>query len=94
MLSVNPANLLPYSDAVESIPPDEASDIEQVVHTIEQILHKSHQPLPDVHAKGHGCAVGIFEVLPGSPANSRKASFGGLSPLMLSCGFQMPRETC
>ena len=75
MSSSNPANPLPYSDAVESIPPDEASDMEQVIHTIEQILHKSHQPLPDVHAKGHGCAVGTFAVLPGLPSKLAQGLF-------------------
>jgi hypothetical protein len=75
MSSSNPANPLPYSDAVESIPPDEANDMEQVIHTIEQILQKSHQPLPDVHGKGHGCAIGTFAVLPGLPSELAQGLF-------------------
>ena len=64
-------NYLPYADDVESVPAGEQDDIRKVVQSIEQILRESYEksgkPLPDVHAKSHGCAKGEFRVLPNLP---------------------------
>ena len=70
---------LPYADNVESVPADEEDDIRKVVQSIEQILQESHEksgkPLPDVHAKSHGCAKGEFKVLPNLPEELAQGLF-------------------
>jgi polyhydroxyalkanoate synthesis regulator phasin len=70
---------LPYADNVESVPADEEDDIRKVVQSIEQILQQGHEksgkPLPDVHAKSHGCAKGEFRVLPNLPAELAQGLF-------------------
>ena len=62
---------LPYADDVETIPPDEADDIQRVVQALELILArsqtKSGQFRADVHVKTHGYAHGEFRVLPNLP---------------------------
>jgi polyhydroxyalkanoate synthesis regulator phasin len=70
---------LRYSDDVESVPSTEQDDIRQVVESIEQILQtgreKRGKALPDVHAKGHGCAKGQFKVLPNLPEELAQGLF-------------------
>ena len=70
---------LPYADNVESVPAREEDDIRKVVQSIEQILQESHEksgkPLPDVHAKSHGCAKGEFKVLPNLPEELAQGLF-------------------
>jgi polyhydroxyalkanoate synthesis regulator phasin len=72
-------NYLPYADNVESVPAEEEDDIRKVVQSIEQILQAGHEksgkPLPDVHAKSHGCAKGEFRVLPNLPAELAQGLF-------------------
>ena len=63
------ANLpLPYADDVETIPADEADDIQRVIQALELILArsqaKSGQFRADVHVKTHGYAQGELRVLP------------------------------
>ena len=62
---------LPYADDVETIPPDEADDIQRVVQAMEVILAqglaKSGQFRADVHVKTHGYVQGEFRVLPNLP---------------------------
>jgi catalase len=59
---------IPYTDAVEVIPTDEAEDIAQILEilrsTLQIHLEKTGQRLRDVHAKAHGSARGQFFVLP------------------------------
>jgi len=62
---------LPYTDDVETIPADEAKDIERVVLAMELILArtqaKSGEFRADVHVKAHGYAQGEFRVLQNLP---------------------------
>ena len=62
---------LPYSDDVESIPADEANDIQRVVEALELILTRSRaktgQFRADVHVKTHGYSQGELRVLPNLP---------------------------
>ena len=62
---------LPYADDVETIPADEADDIQRVIEALELILArsqaKSGQFRADVHVKTHGYAEGEFRVLPNLP---------------------------
>ena len=62
---------LPYTDDVETVPTDEAEDIQRVVAALEQILArhqaKSGQFQADVHVKTQGYAEGEFRVLPNLP---------------------------
>jgi catalase len=62
---------LPYADDVESIPADEADDIQRVVRALELILArsqaKSGQFRADVHVKTHGYAHAELRVLPNLP---------------------------
>jgi len=59
---------LPYTDDVETIPVDEAEDIQRVIEAMELILARSQaktgQFRADVHVKTHGYADGEFRVLP------------------------------
>lgn len=69
---MNQANQpLPYADAIEAIPTDEADDIQRVVRALEVLLArsqaKSGQFRADVHVKTHGYAQGEFRVLPNLP---------------------------
>jgi hypothetical protein len=62
---------LPYADYVESIPADEADDIQRVIRALELLLTrgemKSGQFRSDVHVKTHGYAQGELRVLPNLP---------------------------
>src|SRR5678816_1851718 len=62
---------LPYTDEVETIPSDEADDIQRVVQAIQMILArgmaKSGQFRADVHVKTHGYVQAEFRVLPNLP---------------------------
>ena len=59
---------LPFADDVETVPADEADDIQRVVHALELLLArsqaKSGQFRADVHVKTHGYAHGELRVLP------------------------------
>ena len=62
---------LPYTDDVETISPDEESDIQRVVQALKLILArseaKSGQFRADVHVKTHGYAQGELRVVPNLP---------------------------
>jgi polyhydroxyalkanoate synthesis regulator phasin len=77
--TVGAPKYLPYADNVESVPATEQDDIRRVVQSIEQILQQGHaksgKPLPDVHAKSHGCAKGEFRVLPNLHAELAQGLF-------------------
>ncbi len=71
---------LPYADDIETIPADEADDIQRVVRALESILArtqaKSGQFRADVHVKAHGYAQGEFRVLPNLSAELAQGLFG------------------
>lgn len=62
---------IPYAEDVETIPADEADDIERVVQAVELLLKRSQFKTgrfrADVHVKTHGYARGEFRVLPDLP---------------------------
>jgi hypothetical protein len=70
---------LPYADDLETIPVDEADDIQRVIHALELILTrsqaKSGQFRADVHVKTHGYAEGEFRVLPNLPEDLAQGLF-------------------
>jgi hypothetical protein len=70
---------LPYADDVETIPADEADDIQRVIQALELILArsqaKSGQFRADVHVKTHGCAQGELRVLPNLPDDLAQGLF-------------------
>jgi catalase len=69
----------PYSDDVETIPPDEADDIQRIVEAMQSILAqglvKSGQFRADVHVKTHGYVPGELRVLPNLPAELAQGLF-------------------
>ena len=76
----DPNRPLPYADDVETIPVDEAEDIQQVIQALELILArsqaKSGQFRADVHVKTHGYAQGELRVLPNLPDELAQGLFG------------------
>ncbi len=62
---------LPYRDDVETIPHDEADDIQTVMRYLREILNntqlKTHEFRADVHVKTHGYARAELRVLPNLP---------------------------
>ncbi len=60
-----------YADDVETIPADEAEDIQRVIDALELILARglanNGRYRADVHVKTHGYAQGEFRVLPNLP---------------------------
>ncbi|MEO8498663.1 MAG: catalase family protein [Planctomycetota bacterium] len=66
-----PNRPIPYADDIETVPADEAHDIEQVVRAMKLLLSrtqaKSGEFRGDVHVKTHGYAEGEFRVLPNLP---------------------------
>jgi catalase len=70
---------LQYADDVETIPPDEADDIQRVVQAMEMILAqgraKSGQFRADVHVKTHGYVPGELRVLPNLPEELAQGLF-------------------
>ncbi len=68
-----------YTDDVESIPIDEAGDIQRVIAAIEQHLsraaEKTGQFRADVHVKTHGYANAEFRVLPNLPEELAQGLF-------------------
>jgi catalase len=70
---------LPYADDVETIPADEADDIQRVVQALELLLArgqaKSGRFRADVHVKTHGYARGEFRVLPNLPPELAQGLF-------------------
>lgn len=74
------ANLpLPYADDIETIPADEADDIERVARALESILARSQAKTgrfrADVHVKTHGYAQGELRVLPNLPPELAQGLF-------------------
>ena len=71
---------IPFSDHVETIPPDEADDIQRVLDALRRLLArtqtKSGEFRSDVHVKIHGCAGGEFRVLPNLPEELAQGLFG------------------
>jgi hypothetical protein len=71
---------LPYSDDIETIPADEADDIERVVEATKLLLArhqaKSGEFVADVHVKAHGYAEGKLRVLPNLPDELAQGLFG------------------
>lgn len=87
---MNNTNLpLPYTDDLETIPADEADDIQRVVDALESILArsqaKSGQFRGDVHVKTHGYAQGEFRVLPNLPDELAQGLFehDGVYPVVV-----------
>jgi hypothetical protein len=80
---------LPYGDDVETIPADEADDIQRVVQALELILArsqaKSGQFRADVHVKTHGYAQGELRVLPNLPDELAQGLFerDGVYPVVV-----------
>ena len=78
-----------YADDVETIPADEAEDIQRVVQALELILArsqaKSGQFRADVHVKTHGYAAAEFRVLPNLPEELAQGLFeiGGDYPAVV-----------
>lgn len=70
---------LPYTDDVESIPADEADDIQRVIQAMKLVLartkSKSGEYRADVHVKTHGYANGELRVLPNLPAELAQGLF-------------------
>ena len=68
-----------YTDAVETIPLDEAKDIERVVQATKLLLArhqaKSGEFVADVHVKAHGYADGELRVLPNLPDDLAQGLF-------------------
>ncbi len=62
---------LPYTDSVETVPPDEAEAIQRVVAAVKRVLadsqSKSGNFHADVHVKTHGYAQAKLTVLPNLP---------------------------
>lgn len=60
-----------FSANSETIPPDEAADMQQAVVALRQLMQQaltaSGERLRGVHAKTHGCARGSLRVLPNLP---------------------------
>ncbi len=77
MMKSNPP--LPYTPDVESVPADEADDIQHVVRALEVLLArsqaKSGEFRADVHVKTHGYAQGEFRVLPNLPEELAQGLF-------------------
>jgi hypothetical protein len=80
---------LQYADDVETIPADEADDIQRVVQALELILARSQSKtghfLADVHVKTHAYAHGEFRVLPNLPDELAQGLFvqNGVYPAMV-----------
>lgn len=76
---VNAQSYLYYGDDVETVPADEAADIQRVVEALSAILERSHvksgQFQADVHVKTHGYAQGEFRVLPNLPEELAQGLF-------------------
>ena len=70
---------IPYLDKVETIPPDEAADIQTVLDALQKILvrtqAKTGQFRPDVHVKTIGYVKGEFRVVPNLPAELSQGLF-------------------
>lgn len=70
---------IPYAVDVETIPADEADDIQRVARASELILARSQaktgQFRADVHVKTHGYAQGEMRVLPNLPAELAEGLF-------------------
>ena len=68
-----------YNDDVETIPADEAHDIERVVQAMQSMLArtqaKSGEFRADVHVKAHGYAQGELRVLPNLPDDLAQGLF-------------------
>ena len=76
---INDKPPLLYTDDVETIPADEAENIQRVVHALGLLLArsqaKSGQFRADVHVKTHGYAEAGFSVLPNLPEELAQGLF-------------------
>jgi hypothetical protein len=83
-------NFLPYADDVETIPIDEAADIQKVVLALKSILSRSHAKSgafrTNVHVKTHSYARGEFRVLPNLPDESDRRLDFAFRPTACSTG--------
>lgn len=74
-----PALYIPYSDDIETVPPDEDRQIAEIVKTIQELQQQKFRTqgrmLRDVHVKAHGCAEAEFQVLDGLPAELAQGLF-------------------
>lgn len=72
-------NPIPYSPAVESIPPGEVDDTESLVNTLsgiaETTLKHGGRPLRGVHAKSHALLEATLEIAPGLPQELAQGIF-------------------
>jgi len=91
---------LPYSDDVETIPADEAADIERVNEALRQILARTQAKTgkftADVHVKTIGCATAGLRVLPNLPEElsqglfERERSFAAVVRFSNASGQPLP----
>ena len=74
----------PPTQALEQIPPDEESQINDVIAlTIQQLKNRypgQQRVLRAVHAKDHGCVKAVFQVLPDLDAKYRVGVFAEPGP--------------
>ncbi|HUQ70289.1 MAG TPA: catalase family protein [Planctomycetaceae bacterium] len=70
---------LPYTSDAESVPYDEAVDIEKILQLIQRALQEKERRTGtrqrDVHVKMHGCATSLFQVLNDLPLELRQGLF-------------------
>src|SRR3954451_14122532 len=68
-----------YSDEVETIPSDQAENIEQILEILGKLLKRRFEVTGhyrrDVHVKSHGCVRGEFRVLENLPADLSQGLF-------------------
>jgi len=71
---------IPYSKAVETIPLDEVSDIQQMIQAVEKVLERQSALTGtnqgEVHVKTHGFAEAEFRILPNLPSELTQGLFG------------------
>ena len=70
---------IPYFPDVETIPPDEEEDIQQVIAVMRELLARDERASGlkrrDVHVKSHGAPLAQFQVLPGLPEQLQQSLF-------------------
>lgn len=91
---------LPFSEDVETIPVDEAEDIDRIIAvlraSLEQHLEKTGQYRRDVHVKAHGCARAEFRVPANLPPElaqglfARPATYSGFVRFSNSAPWVLP----
>jgi hypothetical protein len=82
----------PYANDVETIPLDEAEDIQQVVVVMRQLLARSHSQSGefrrDVHVKMHGGAQAEFRVAPNLPDDLSQGLFENVAAYAASFAWR------